>query len=166
MSVLKRLSIVLPLAGLSLTGLPLAGCALVEAPSQVRGNKVDAEVLRELVPGTSRRADVVALLGTPTARGTFDDENWYYISETTRPQVARTQAIEEMRIVVLSFDRNDTLREIKELSDEDTNNVSVVSRTTPVPGHDPTILQQLLGNVGRFTPTAGGVGRSGTGPGQ
>ena len=40
----------------------------------VRGNKVDAEHLKELVPGTSTKADVTALIGSPTARDSFDDE--------------------------------------------------------------------------------------------
>ncbi len=162
MSVLIRLSVLLPLAGLSMAGLSLSGCSVIEPPAQVRGNKVDEEVLRELVPGTSRRADVSALLGTPSATSTFSDDQWYYISEVTRPRVARVQRVEEQQVIVLTFDREGILRDIKKLTEEDGQNVGAVSRTTPVPGHDPTILQQLLGNVGRFTPSAGSPGRSGT----
>ena len=41
----------------------LGGCSFFEATSQIRGNKVDADQLKGLVPGTSTRADVTALIG-------------------------------------------------------------------------------------------------------
>ncbi|MFN7000545.1 MAG: outer membrane protein assembly factor BamE, partial [Elioraea tepidiphila] len=72
----------LPAAALSL--LLLAGCSVFETPADRRGQRVDAEDLAQLVPGTSTRADVLALLGTPSATGTFDGEHWYYISAVTR----------------------------------------------------------------------------------
>ena len=46
----------------------VGGCSIFQAQSQLRGNHVDADQLKELVPGTSTRADVTALIGSPTAR--------------------------------------------------------------------------------------------------
>jgi hypothetical protein len=40
--------------------------------------------------------------------------------------------------------------------------VDIASRTTPTPGNDTNFLQQLLGNVGRFSP-GGNIGSSGSG---
>jgi len=138
----------------SLVALSLGACSLVEAPPQVRGNKVDSVLLNELVVGTSTRADAQALLGTPTARGTFDDDNWYYISETTRPRVGRVQGVEAMQVVALTFDQDGVLRGMKTLTEADSQDVGMVARTTPTPGNEQTIMQQLLCNVGRF----GGLG--------
>ena len=70
--------------------LALGGCSFFEAKSQLRGNRVDADQLKELVPGTTTRADVTALIGSPTARATFDDNTWLYVSEVTRRRIART----------------------------------------------------------------------------
>ena len=81
----------------------LGGCSLFEAKPTLRGNRVDADQLKELVPGTSTRADVTALIGTPTARATFDDNTWIYISEVTRPQIARTQGVLSQDVVLLGF---------------------------------------------------------------
>lgn len=141
--------------------LGLAGCSMFEAQSQVRGNKVDPDLIGELVVGTSTRADAQALLGTPSLRGTFDDEHWYYVGSITRPRVARTPAMESMQVVALSFDDGGVLREVKTLNEGDSRDVGMVARATPVPGNDQSIMQQLLGNVGRF----GGMGtqRSNTG---
>ncbi len=46
----------------------LAGCSVIRSPTQARGHKVDEDLLKELTPGTSTRADVTALLGSAISR--------------------------------------------------------------------------------------------------
>jgi outer membrane protein assembly factor BamE (lipoprotein component of BamABCDE complex) len=136
----------------------LGGCSFFEAQPQLRGNRVDADQLKELVPGTSTRADVTALIGSPTARATFDDNTWIYISEVTRPRIARTQGVLSQDVVVLSFNDQGVLQDMKRLNQDDALPVSVVARSTPSPGTEATFLQQLFGNIGRFSafaPTPG-----------
>ena len=133
-----------------LAGLILSGCTWLGPTPQLRGNRVDAEQLKELVPGTSTRADVTALIGSPTARATFDDNTWLYVSEVTRPLIARTQGVLSQSVVVLSFNDQGVLQDVKRLDQDDSVPVSVVARSTPSPGTEASFLQQLLGNIGRF----------------
>lgn len=140
----------------------LAACSVVEAPTQVRGNRVDAELLSELVPGTSRRADVAALLGSPSVKAAFDDNTWMYVSEVTQTRVGRAPGIREQEVVVLEFDQAGVLRDVRRLGLDDGKDVQVVGRATPSPGSDASFLQQLLGNVGRFS-TGPGTGVPGGG---
>ena len=141
----------------------------MEAPKQLRGNRVDDDQLKELVPGTSTRADATSLLGSPTAKATFDDNTWIYIGETTRSRVGRTPGVLQQDVVVLSFDAGGVLRGVKRLNQDDSRDVSVVSRATPSPGSEASFMQQLLGNVGKFNAgpqgtgarTPGGSGASG-----
>ena len=145
----------------------IGGCSIFQAQSQLRGNHVDADQLKELVPGTSTRTDVTALIGSPTARATFDDNTWIYISEVTRPRIARVQGVLSQDVVVLSFNDQGVLQEVKRLNQDDAMPVTVVSRTTPLPGTEASFLQQLFGNIGRFnaaTPSQG-VGPIGGAPG-
>ena len=149
----------------------LAGCSapsFMSFPPQVRGNKVDPDILAQLVPGTSTRADVTALIGSPTTRATFDDDTWLYIGEVTRPQIAATNAVLEQKVVVLTFDQQGILRKIENKSQDDAVPVEVVSRTTPAPGNQASFMQQLLGNIGKFSPTGTGTGSGpgGGSPGQ
>ena len=139
----------------------LGGCSFFQAPSQVRGNKVDGDALKELVPGTSTRADATALIGSPTAKATFDDNTWIYISEITRPRVGRIQGELSQNVVVLSFNDQGVLQTVKTLNQQDALPVAVASGATPSPGSNASIMQQLLGNVGKVTPggsTPGGIG--------
>ena len=136
----------------------LGACSLVEQPPQVRGNKVTADQIKDLVPGTSTRADVASLLGSPTAKATFDDNTWIYISEVTQPRVGRIQGINSQDVVTAVFDDRGILRSISHLDKADAKSVNVVSRATPSPGSESSFMQQLLGNVGKFSagPSAGG----------
>jgi outer membrane protein assembly factor BamE (lipoprotein component of BamABCDE complex) len=143
----------------------LGGCSFFESKSQLRGNRVDPDQLKELVPGTSTRADVTALIGSPTAKATFDDNTWMYISEVTRPEIARTQGVLSQAVVVLNFDDKGVLREVKKLGEDDSVPVSMVARTTPSPGTEASFLQQLFGNIGRFNALSPNASTAGATPG-
>jgi outer membrane protein assembly factor BamE (lipoprotein component of BamABCDE complex) len=141
-----------------------AGCdlpAFVSFPLQVRGNHVDSDQMKELVVGTTTRADVTSLLGSPTAKATFDDNTWIYVSQLTKPIIGGTQAVETQQVVVLAFDQGGTLRTIETKNQDDSMPVAVVARTTPSPGSEASFMQQLLGNVGKFSPVAPGGSGSG-----
>ncbi len=144
----------------------LTGCSAIMSvigpPEKIRGNRVDPDILAELVPGTSSRADVTALLGSPTAKGSFDENTWLYIGSVTRTRVARTQAVVSLDVVRLSFDDSGLLRGIDRLNLEDQLPVDVVERTTPSPGSDASVMQQLFGNIGRFGVGGGGGGTPGS----
>jgi outer membrane protein assembly factor BamE (lipoprotein component of BamABCDE complex) len=149
------------LAGLLLAA--LAGCSVptfMSYPPQVRGNDVDDTVLAQLVPGTSTRADVTALIGSPTTRDSFDDNIWIYIGQVTRPKIGATNTVLDQKVLALSFDQQGVLRDITRKGSKDAVDVAMVSRTTPAPGTEASFISQLLGNIGKFSPTP--VDSSGT----
>ena len=155
----KKIALLLPVLCLA------SGLSACEMPSflsfapQERGIKVDPDALAQLVPGTSTRTDVSALIGSPTAHATFNDNQWIYISEVTTPIIAGTNDVDRQQVYVLSFDQNGVLQSIQHKGLKDSLPVNVVARTTPSPGSSASFMQQLLGNVGKFSP--GGASDSG-----
>jgi outer membrane protein assembly factor BamE (lipoprotein component of BamABCDE complex) len=147
----------------------LSSCAWLMPPPQLRGNKVDSESLKELVPGTSTKSDVTAIIGSPTARDSFDDNTWLYISEVTQERIGRTLGELQQNVVVVSFDDKGLLTTVHKLDKADALPVQVIARTTPSPGTEASFMQQLLGNIGRFNPAGagptGGPGANGSGLG-
>ena len=135
------------LALLALLSLP--ACSLFERPRIPRGNAVDQEQLSQLRPGIQTRQDVQALVGSPSARGTFDEENWYYISAMTRVQPGRFLQVQDQRVVAISFNQEGVVSNIREIGQNEGRNVQMVQRETPVPGTERTVLQALFGNIGR-----------------
>jgi len=143
----------------------LSACSFFEAPEIARGNRVTEDQLREIVPGVQTKNDVQALLGSPTQTSTFGDEEWFYISGKTRERPGRQLALMDQQTVVVSFDRNGVVQGVRKLTEQDSQPVTMVSRETPVPGNDRTLLQALFGNVGRFGPGAQTGPGTATGPG-
>jgi outer membrane protein assembly factor BamE (lipoprotein component of BamABCDE complex) len=147
---------------MALTGCGWVADTLGPAPVQ-RGNRVDPEKLAQITPGVQTRSDVETLLGSPSARGTFDEDNWYYISAQTRLAPGRYMMVEDRRVVAIAFNRQGVVTGIRELTDADTREVQIVSRETPVPGNERSLLQSLFGNLGR--PGVGGGGGAAPGVG-
>jgi len=138
-----------------LTAAALPGCGVTDffsAPPQARGHLLASDQLQDVIVGTSTKADVQAILGSPTSTGTFDENQWYYISGQTRLRPLQTLALEDQHVVVVSFDDRGVVRDVAQLNASDGREVRVVERETPVPGTDRTLLQQLFGNLGRLGP--------------
>lgn len=140
----RRMSALILLAALA-----LGACEKLAPPPVPRGNRVDQERLSQITKGVQTRGDVLALLGPPTARGTFDEENWFYISGHTQLMPGRYLELRDRVVVAISFDRRGVVEDIRELRPEDGRDVGMVSRETPVPGTERNILQALFGNIGR-----------------
>lgn len=154
-------------AALLALSVTLAGCSLFQAAPVMRGNRADPDLLAQLQPGVQTQADVQALLGSPTATGTFDRNSWYYISSVTRMRPASHDGSEQERVVAIDFDDSGVIRNIRQLGEKDMQNVGMVDRTTPVPGTERSFLQSLFGNIGRVGAGNLGVEQGpGTGPGR
>ena len=144
---------------LALVGmLGVAGCDLpdmISFPQQARGNRVDPERLGQLVVGTATRADAITVLGSPTAKASFDDNTWIYISEMTKPAIGATNTVRDQAAVVLTFDSKGVLRKTDSKGFKDGYDVAMAAGATPSPGNETTFLQELLGNIGRFNAATG-----------
>jgi outer membrane protein assembly factor BamE (lipoprotein component of BamABCDE complex) len=159
------------LAGAVLLGLgacswmpDVPGSGLFASPRTIRGNMVEQEELSQVTVGVSTRDDVQALLGSPSATGTFDDNEWYYIGGVTRQRPARQLALEDQQVVAIRFDGRGTVQEVRRLGQQDARDVQVVERVTPSPGNERTLLQQLFGNIGRLGPGLSNQNPTGPGP--
>lgn len=142
-SKLSRLPLI---AGATAAMLALSACGL---PAATHGNLVEDTRLSLVQPGVSTRDDVAYILGTPTAQGTFDDSNWYYIGEVVKPRTFRAPEVLERRVLAIRFDETGVVEEIDEMTLEDAQEVELVERETPTLGRTVTFWEQMLGNLGR-----------------
>jgi len=131
----------------------VSGCT---STIDIRGNVPPPERLAEVKPGKMTKNDVMALLGTPSNTSTFGDDTWYYISSTFESWAFEKPTEIERQVVKLDFDRTGRVTDIQTLGLKDGKEIDLITRETPSPGRDLTILEQLLGNVGRFGKAAGG----------
>jgi outer membrane protein assembly factor BamE (lipoprotein component of BamABCDE complex) len=119
-----------------------------------RGNEPDPDKVLAVHPGIDTRQQVSQLLGTPSATGTFDPNTWYYISKRTAQYAFFDPDIIDQEILVVKFDDGGQVSDMYIYGVEDGRIVEPVERTTPTYGQELTVMQQLLGNFGRFNTDA------------
>ncbi|MCH8037619.1 MAG: outer membrane protein assembly factor BamE [Proteobacteria bacterium] len=120
---------------------------------RVRGNIPDAEVVSKINPGVHSRIDIQSLLGSPSTVSTFQDSKWYYIGQKTTQFAFFEPEVIERKVLVISFDDAGYVADTRTYGLEDGKVIDPVERITPTEGREFSIIQQLLGNLGRFTGT-------------
>lgn len=139
-----------PLLALAL-GLGTAACSPIV---HTRGHMVDPERLAQVQAGKSTADDVLQILGTPTSVGTFDTRSWYYIGQVTERTAFFEPEVVERRVVAIRFQPNGVVKDIRDIDKSQGQELEVVDRATPTAGHEMGLLEQLLGNVGKFNPAS------------
>jgi outer membrane protein assembly factor BamE (lipoprotein component of BamABCDE complex) len=118
------------------------------------GHRFDAAALARVEPGNSSQDDVMNLLGSPSALATFDDHTWYYISQRTEQHSFYFSTVVSQDVVAIVFDDQGTVSAINRNGLDSAMDVDPVGRETPTAGNELTVLEQFLGNIGRFNPPA------------
>lgn len=136
------------LAALLVSATVLSACAPRVA---VRGNLPREEHLAKIVIGQQTREDVAEVLGTPSTQGVFDDKIWYYISRTTEKFAFFDEKVTDQQVVAIYFDDRNIVQAIQRYGRDDLREVGMIDRTTPTAGNELSVLEQLLGNLGRFS---------------
>lgn len=130
--------------------LSLAACSPQIA---THGNMVDVDALAKVEPGRTDQSTVLALLGSPSSQANFGEPTWYYIGQRTERQAFYRPETIERRVVYIDFEPQGTVKSIGTLDMDDGKKIAIVDRETPTAGQRITLLKQLIGNIGRFTPT-------------
>ena len=109
---------------------------------------------QEVEAGSDTKASVLARLGNPSVRGTFDEEletdTWYYMT-TVRQRFAYLRPLNEDRtITAVSFNDDGQVVKVAEYGLEDGRYVNYVDRKTPTRGRELSALEQIFGTIGRL----------------
>lgn len=126
----------------------LAACA---STVEQRGISVDPDKLSQIQIGQSTSATVTSILGSPAATSNFGAIEWYYIEQKMEYWAFRQPKIDNQNVVIVRFDGQGLVSAIERKNLNDAKTVAAVKATTPAAESQLTILQQLLGNVGRFS---------------
>jgi outer membrane protein assembly factor BamE (lipoprotein component of BamABCDE complex) len=142
---MRRLGLCLALACGTL-GLSACGSGV-----QLRGNTPDPEDVAEIKAGVHSRQDVIDLLGSPSTVSTFEERKWYYIGQKTQQIAFMKPEVIDRDVLVITFDESGLVAGTQHYGLADAQDVDPVDRETPTEGRDLTFLQQLFGNIGKFS---------------
>ena len=114
------------------------------------GNLPDPDLVANIEVGQVSKNEVLELLGSPSTKATFNDNDWYYISEKISTRVFFRHEAINRKVLIIQFDKREIVKKITQLSLKDGEKIEMVDRITPTAGKEMTILKQIFGNVGRF----------------
>ena len=126
---------------------PLGGCASIKSYS---GYQAIDQSPGDLAIGVDTKSTARAKLGSPSVMSTFDPNVWFYVSQMKARVAFRRPQVVKRDVVALTFDKEtELLRSIDVLTLKDGKVIAFNDRETPTRGREMTILEQLLGSVGR-----------------
>ena len=103
----------------------------------------------DLKVGEDTKSTVLERLGSPSTRSTFDPNLWFYVSQTVNQKAFYRPRVTQREVVAVSFDGDEKVTNVDRLTLKDGKLIAFNGRKTPTRGRELTILEQLLGNVGR-----------------
>ena len=125
----------------------LAGCSPQTAN---RGNIPTVNQIQKLQVGKHSKEYVRSLLGTPSTRGTFDNDVWYYIGKRTKKWAFFEESIIQQQVVAVYFNPKGTIEYIQTYDENDRRDIDITEGKTPTTGHELGVIEQMIGNLGRF----------------
>lgn len=136
----------------------LTSCTTIEEKrgAELRDTKVSQ------ITTSSTKADVMGLLGSPSTRSNYGTDVWYYINSQKKRSLYGDDEILKQQILAITFNSDGYVRNVEIFDQDDAKNFSFSGDRTPTAGHELGVIEQILGNVGKFNGETAGRG-AGTG---
>lgn len=127
----------------------LLGAAACAPVTSYNGFQSRDEKPAEIKPGTDTRSTVLAKLGSPSARSSFGDPVFYYISQTVQREAFLKPRVTNRDVVAIAFDKDEHVTQVKSYKLKDGYRVAYDTRSTPTRGRELNWVEQILGTIGR-----------------
>ncbi|MER8403857.1 MULTISPECIES: outer membrane protein assembly factor BamE [unclassified Mesorhizobium] len=122
-----------------------------------QGYVIDQQAI-DLVPVGSSREQVLLALGTPSTKATFDNEAFYYISQTRKRYVAFDKPrLVDQHVLAVYFGDDGRVTQIANYGLKDGKVFDFISRTTPTGGKDQNFLSQIISGASKLAPGVPGA---------
>lgn len=138
------------LAALSIAAIFLCGAGC-QPRTTTHGFMPRTDLIERLQPGEQNKNQVVSILGSPTIMATFNQDIWYYVTQTTENRSFFKPEIIDQSILALTFNQAGVLVSLETKSMLDAVRIEPSTEKTPTVGRKLSVLQQLFGNFGRFS---------------
>jgi outer membrane protein assembly factor BamE (lipoprotein component of BamABCDE complex) len=135
------------LAATTLAAAGLSACSPITSYSGFQA--IDANP-KDVKVGTDTKSTVRAKLGSPSATSTFDPNVWFYINQVKQRVAFRKPKVTARNVTAITFDKeSETVTAVNLFTLKDGKAIAYNTRETPTRGREMTVLEQLLGSVGR-----------------
>ncbi len=143
--------------------LALASC---ENDVETRGYVTKFSDFKQIVAGKSTKDEVQSLLGSPTTKSVYGKEQWIYAGIEETKETFYEPEVKNYEAYIVTFDDSGTVERLERKGSNSLQNVDVSEDKTLTGGSELTVMQQLLGNLGKFNPIGNKGPRGGALPGM
>lgn len=126
----------------------LASCTPIV---DLRGHSEEQADYTQIIPGQTSEEDVEAILGTPSVKSNFGENVWYYITEKRETSGIFAPEVIDQSVTAVRFDDAGLVEEITKTEKDKSKRVEYVEKTTPTEGRKMSVMEQLMGNFGKFS---------------
>lgn len=145
-SMLRRPAIAIFTAA-ALAGVLTVGCAPIR---QTNGYQAIERKPADSKVGVDTKSTVLETLGSPSVISTFDPNVWFYMSQRTDQMSFHAVRVVRRSVIQITFDKDsEKVTDVKSFALKDGKVIAYNGRETPTRGRELSIIEQLLGNVGR-----------------
>jgi len=125
----------------------LAGCS---STYKFHGYAPSEDELADVIVGADTRETVEEIIGKPSSSGLLEDGSWYYVATKVEHRTYRAPKAVERELVAVSFDVAGVVSNVERFGLEDGRVITLSRRVTDLPVKGPSVLSQILGNIGNF----------------
>jgi outer membrane protein assembly factor BamE (lipoprotein component of BamABCDE complex) len=127
----------------------LSACAPIASYSGFQAIESDP---KDVKVGTDTKSTVRGRLGSPSTVGAFDQNTWFYMNQLKSRVAFKRPEVIARNVTAITFNKDSELVEsVNSYTLKDGKVVAFNGRETPTRGRELTVLEQILGNVGRGT---------------
>lgn len=142
-----RQTAVVALAAATLAAAGLSACSPITAYSGFQA--IDSDP-KDVKVGTDTKSTVRAKLGSPSVTSTFDPNVWFYVNQIKERVAFRRPKVTSRNVTAITFDKeSEAVASVNVYTLKDGKVIAYNNRETPTRGREMTVLEQLLGSVGR-----------------
>lgn len=126
----------------------LSACQDLKRPTQ--HGYVEATPIEQSVEVGSSKDEVLRQLGSPSTVSAFPPETWYYITRQRETVAFLEPELKGQKVMRIEFDNAGMVTAVEMADESKSRDVEYVERETPTEGRTVGVLEQLIGNLGKF----------------
>ena len=125
----------------------LSGCAGITTREH-RGYVMDEQLTTGIQAGVDNKQSVEKTLGLPTFMGTFDQNDWYYVSRDTRAFAFRNPKVTDQTVLHVRFDPAGNVISVNQTDEKLIASINPNNDRTPTLGRQRSFFDELFNNIG------------------
>ena len=125
----------------------LSGCAGITTREH-RGYVMDEQLTTGIQVGVDNKQSVEKTLGLPTFAGTFDQNDWYYVSRDTRAFAFRNPKVTDQTVLHVRFDQAGNVVSVNQTDEKLIASINPSNHRTPTLGRERGFFDELFNNIG------------------